>query len=86
MQRRESSLCSNLIGKAAWWQSRASCWCATENHAGLQESAARLWAQHEMEDQLRARAEARAAEWEQAGKPMGPLGRPLKAAIKQAMA
>lgn len=52
----------------------------------VQENAARLWGQREMEDRLRARADQRVAEWAQAGKPLGPLGRPLKAAIKQSLA
>ena len=66
---------------AALWGARGR-----QPGVGVQETAARAWAQKEMEDQLQARAEEQVAEWAKSGKPMGPLGRPLKAAIKISMA
>lgn len=64
----------------------ARCCSALHVHACLQETLARLWAQREMEGELRAKAATLVSEWAQSGKPQGPLGRPLQAAIKLAMA
>ncbi|KAK9790741.1 hypothetical protein WJX73_007368 [Symbiochloris irregularis] len=82
LQAREHQQQAFLLHQIARKQAHA----ASERFHDHEETLARLWAQREMEGELRAKAAVLVEEWAQSGKPQGPLGRPLQAAIKLSMA